>query len=111
MKTLKFTPILCELISKNEKVSTWRVADEKNLQSGDVVDFYNQYTGELFGKGLLTDVKVTTFGALVPEDWVGHETFTSAEAMYQTYRGYYGPELGPHTELKIITFTFTPGKQ
>ena len=108
MKTLKFTPELCEKILNGEKTSTWRLFDDKELQSGDVVEFINKDTGKMIGVAVLTNVKIKTLGSLEEADWVGHETYISVEEMYRTYSGYYGEPIGPESEVKLITFIFTP---
>lgn len=106
MKTLKFTPELCELILKGEKTSTWRLLDDKDLQAGDRIEFINKETLETFGAGEITNVKTKTLGTLEESDWEGHERYGSDEEMYSTYRSYYGDKVGPDTELKIIDFIF-----
>jgi len=108
MKSLKFKPELCAQILSGEKTSTWRLFDDKDLQEGDVVNFICTETLEKFGEGTITLVKIKTLGSLEDSDWEGHERYTSHEEMYKTYRGYYGDNVGPETELKIIDFTFTP---
>ena len=110
MKTLKFTPELCEQILRGEKTATWRLFDDKDLQPKDEINFLNKETGVSFGVGNITEVITKTLGSLVESDWEGHETYSSEEEMYRTYKGYYGDRVGPETELKIISFTFKPEK-
>lgn len=107
MKTLKFKPHLCEQILSDEKTSTWRLFDDKDLQVGDVVEFLNQETQESIGQANITLVATKTLGTLTETDWEGHERYPSNEAMYETYRSYYGDQVGPDSELKIIHFSFT----
>lgn len=109
MKSLKFTPALCEQILSGEKTSTWRLFDEKELQSGDVVEFINKETGKMVGTAILTNVRLKKLGTLDEVDWAGHERFASESEMYETYRRYYGDKVGPDTEVKLIDFDFSPG--
>jgi hypothetical protein len=103
-KTLKFRDHLAELILKGEKVSTWRLFDDKELQKGDEVDLINWNTGEKFGEAELASVREKQMGQLEPEDFDGHEKFESEEEMYKNYRTYYGDKVGPDTMVKIIHF-------
>jgi len=70
----------------------------------------NKETGETFGNGEIVNLYTKTLGTLEKTDWVGHERFASEEEMYATYRSYYGDEVCPNTEVKILSFTFTPIK-
>ncbi len=106
MKTLKFAPELCEQIITGTKTSTWRLFDDKDLTVGDELQFINKESGICFGGGTITNLYSKKLGTLDESDWLGHERFTSDEAMYQTYRGYYGDKVSPDTEVKIIKFTF-----
>lgn len=108
MKTMKFMPALCEKILNGEKTSTWRLFDDKDLQSGDAVECINKETGKMVGTAILTNVKIKSLGSLEEADWAGHETYTSTEEMYRTYSGYYREPVGPESEVKLITFIFTP---
>jgi hypothetical protein len=108
MKTLKFAPHLVSKIISGEKTSTWRLFDDKNLAEGDTLLFLNKESGEEFGTATLTSVKVTTLGTLTDEDWDGHERFSSEDEMYATYKKYYGDTVGPETEVKILSFDFSP---
>jgi hypothetical protein len=107
MKSLKFTPALCDLILSGEKTSTWRLFDDKDLQLNDKIIFLNNETKNEIGFGEITNLKVTTFNNLSSEDWGGHEVYSSKEEMIKTYRGYYGDKVGLNTELKIIHFSFS----
>lgn len=106
MKTLKFTPELCDLIISGKKTATWRLFDDKDLQEGDDFQFVNSVTGKVFGNGSILKLKITTLGQLEEGDWLGHETFVSEAQMYDTYKSYYGSEVGPTSELKIVHFSF-----
>ncbi len=103
-KTIKFRNHLAELVAKGEKTSTWRLFDDKNLTTGDVVDFINWDTGEKFAEAKLTDVYEKTLSTLEDTDWVGHEKFQNEEEMYANYKTYYGDRVGPDTVVKIIHF-------
>lgn len=108
MKTLKFAPHLVPLIESGEKTTTWRLFDDKNLETGDELTFVNKETGKEFGTAKVTWLSVRSLGALTDEDWAGHERFPSDEAMYAQYRAYYPHEdVGPDTLVKILTFEFT----
>lgn len=104
-KSLKFKPHLADQIRAGIKVSTWRLFDDKDLQEGDLVDLYENGQDERFAQAEITKVIVKTLGSLEDSDWEGHERFGSEEEMYATYRQYYGPEVGPETEVKILWFT------
>ena len=90
-----------------KKDSTWRLFDDKDLQVGDEVDLINWNTKEKFASALLTDVREKELGQLEPADFEGHEKFESEEAMYESYRTYYGDGVTPHTVVKIIRFKLT----
>ncbi len=108
MKTLKFTPELVKKILSGEKISTWRLFDDKDLQIEDELEFINKETLETFGYAKITSLKIKTLGTLVDEDWVGHEKFFSEEEMYDAYKKYYGDKVNKDSELKIIAFDFNP---
>lgn len=108
MKTLKFRPHLVDQILSGEKTTTWRIFDDKDLTVGDELTLINKETLEEFGRATVTDLRVKTLGTLTQEDWEGHEQFASEDEMYATYRKYYGDTVGPDTEVKILTFNFTP---
>lgn len=108
MKTLKFTPELCEQILKGKKTATWRLFDDKDLQLGDDLELVNKETGEIIGFAVITSLKLKTLGTLKDEDWSGHERYGSEEEMYKAYREYYGDRVNSNSELKIIDFTFQP---
>lgn len=103
-KTLKFKPHLVEMIQAGAKTSTWRLFDDKDLQTGDCIDLYQTGQDQPFAQATVTELIVKTLGTLEDADWVGHERFKSDEEMYTTYRQYYGPEVGPDSEVKILWF-------
>lgn len=108
MKSLKFAPELVELILKGEKTSTWRLFDDKDLQTGDELSFINKETGSEFGTGKVVWVSIRTLDTLTDEDWIGHEKFPSEAVMYETYQKYYPTEtIDENTIVKILTFDFT----
>lgn len=107
MKTLKFTPELCDQIVGKLKTSTWRLFYDKALAVGDALTFVNKATLHSFGTGEITHLYSKTLGSLEESDWIGHERFASDQIMYDTYRRYYGDTVRPETEVKIIHFTFT----
>lgn len=106
MKTLKFAPELCTQILEGTKTSTWRLFDDKDLQTGDTLQFLNKETLQPFGVAKITSLHTKTLGTLDDGDWEGHERFNSDEEMYATYKKYYGNHVTPDTEVKIIHFNF-----
>jgi hypothetical protein len=103
-KTIKFRPHLAELVLKGKKNITWRLFDDKDLRTGDVVDFINWETSEKFAEAELNKVREKTLGTLADEDWEGHERFASEEEMYKTYKIYYGEKVDENSPVKIIKF-------
>ncbi len=106
MKTLKFRPELAQLILDDKKTTTWRLFDDKDLQTGDVVELVNKATLQPFGRATITEVVLKPIKDLDDADWEGHERFANEEAMYAAYREYYpGHEVGPDTPVKILHMT------
>lgn len=108
MKTLKFTPELCEQILKGEKTSTWRLFDDKDIRTNDELAFVNKATGEIIGLANVERLKIKTLGTLEEEDWDGHERYVSSDEMLKQYKQYYGDGVSLETEVKIIAFVFQP---
>lgn len=104
MKTLKFRKELSDLILKNEKTSTWRLFDDKDLKEGDIVQFLVWETKEEFATAEIVNVLEKTFKELDEKDLEGHEKFDSKDEMYATYSKYYNKNVDENTIVKIIKF-------
>lgn len=103
MKYVKFTDNLIPLILKGQKYSTWRINDEKNIQTGDEISLQHN-DGTEFARARVISVKMTTFLKLTLEDRKGHEEFSSDDEMYRKYSEYYKIKVKPTTQVKIIKF-------
>lgn len=104
MKSLKFRQSLSELILKNEKTTTWRIFDDKDITQGNEMQFVVWETGEVFAKVKIVHVVEKKFKELNAEDLDGHEKFVSKEEMYATYSTYYKRQVNENTIVKIIKF-------
>lgn len=103
IKTLKFTPVLTELIKKGEKTTTIRLFDDKDLSVGDKIQLATR-DGEnitVFGKALITEVVKRTIKTLRGEDFRGHEPVGDP---LEYYKRYYGDKVQPDSEVKVIRF-------
>ena len=103
-KRLHFSKELVALVLTGKKNSTWRLWDDKNLQLGDIVDFYESKTKKYFTTAKITKVIEKKMGNLKEEDKRGHEEFSNDEEMYRTYSGYYKKDVTPDTLVKICWF-------
>lgn len=104
MKTLKFRKNLSELILNKEKTTTWRIFDDKDIQTGDLIQFLVWETKEAFANAIIIDVIEKKFKDLNDEDFEGHEKFDTMDEMYKTYSTYYNKEVNEDTTVKIIKF-------
>ncbi len=104
IKTLKFRKILSELILRNEKNTTWRIFDDKDIKEGDIIQFLVWETKETFAKAKIINVIEKKFKDLDEKDMEGHEKFETKEEMYETYSKYYNKIIDENTLVKIIKF-------
>lgn len=104
MKTLKFRKNLSELILKNEKTTTWRIFDDKDIKKGDIIKFLIWETKEEFANAKIVNVIEKKFKDLDEDDLDGHEKFSSKDKMYETYSTYYNKTVDENTLVKIIKF-------
>ena len=105
MKTMKFRGFKADWIMDGTKMSSMRLFDDKNLQTGDDVEFVNWDTGEVFAHAYISSVTEKKLGELTEIDFEGHEKFESTDSMYANFRKYYGNTVGPHTFVKIVRFS------
>jgi hypothetical protein len=103
-KKLKFDVHLIPLILNRTKVNTWRMFDDKNLTTGDLVDFLNTETKEKFATAKLTKVSEKRFSELSDDERVGHEKFNSIEDMYNYYSKVYKQPVTSQSLVKVIWF-------
>ena len=104
MKKIKFRRELAGLILNGQKSSTWRLFDDKDIQVGDNLKLVIWENGEVFATAAVIKVTEKPLGELSKEDKAGHESFNSDAEMYETYKKYYGPSVGPDTIAKLIWF-------
>ena len=102
-KQLNFSDKLPDMILSGKKFTTWRINDDKNLQTGDLLSMTKNQREE-FARAVIYQTGETTFGELNDDDLSGHETFTSPAEMYQTYSKYYHMQVGEDTPVKVIKF-------
>lgn len=103
LKTLKFVEPLPELILAGKKTSTWRINDEKNIISGDILSLCYQ-GGKEFAQAEVLEVIFSKLGNLNPAEKAGHEQYDSEQAMYKTFSKFYNMTVNSETEVKIIKF-------
>jgi ribonuclease HI len=114
MKTLKLDHDLADLIRTGKKNSTWRINDDKDISVNDQVglidkvDPKDKSTWYVFGIATVDRVVMKRLGEVAAEDFDAHESYSSPEKMYEAYRKYYGPDIGPNTAVKIIHFSYKP---
>lgn len=103
--SLKFTPDLTEKIQQAEKHVTCRL-DAKNLAVGDIAKLVTRFNAKetrAFAYAKITKVDVVKFADL-PLDYPGHETYSSKDAQLAAYRGYYGEEVRPDSDIHVYEF-------
>ena len=104
MKRMKFAPNLVPLVLSGKKTSTWRLWDDKDLTTGDFVEFANSETLEVFAKAELTKVIEKPFKELTNDEKVGHEKYTSEKELFKTFEKYYNKPVNENTLFKIVSF-------
>lgn len=105
MKRLHFTPKLIDLILSGKKTSTWRLWDDKDLKEGDIVEFADSDTREVFVSAKLTRVIEKAFKDLTEEEKEGHEKYIEAEEVFKNFSMYYGKKVDENTTFKVIHFS------
>ena len=104
MKTLKFKPELVPLILSGEKITTWRLFDDKDLQIGDELIFINKFTGEEFAKAKIISLDIIKLKDIDEGYFSGHEKYQSPDELCQSFKSYYGDAVNLDTETKIVKF-------
>ena len=102
MKRIHFVPNLVPLILSGEKTSTWRLWDDKDLTTGDIVEFANSETRKVFARAKLTKVVEKPFRDLEEDEKAGHEKYTNEEELFKQFEKYYGKPVDRNTIFKII---------
>ncbi|MEK7174673.1 MAG: ASCH domain-containing protein [Patescibacteria group bacterium] len=104
MKTLKFKAHLVAPIILGEKVSTWRIFDDKNLAVGDELSFVEAGTTKEFARAVITDVRSKRLREATQADFDVWERRDNLEEMLELFRGYYGDRVTPESMMKLVTF-------
>lgn len=104
MKTIKFRSKLIPSILDGSKISTWRLFDDKNLQTDDEVELINWETGEIFAHACIIEVREKKLGDITDADFSGHAPYKNQEEMLNDFRQYYGDRVTLQSTVKIIQF-------
>jgi hypothetical protein len=103
-KTIKFTPELALLVKSGQKTSTWRLFDDKDLQTGDIVDLIQRPELTVFASAELVEVIEKSLAEMDEADFDGHEKYDSLEEMISTLQQFYPETITPKTKAKVIKF-------
>lgn len=107
MKRLKFAHEDIDKLFDGRKTDTWRLKDDKNLSLDDEIECIDRKTDKAVGRGVVTQLVVKRLKDITEGELSAHG-FASYEAMYERFRGFYGPDVGPDSQVKQVSFTFTP---
>src|ERR1044072_1342858 len=111
MKKLKLEHQLAELVRKGKKTVTWRLYDDNDIQVNDIVGLIdkvepgNPETWVHFADVRIDSIVQERLSDITAQDYQGHESFDSPQQLLETYRSYYGPDVGSDTPVKMIRFT------
>ncbi len=104
MKTLKFIPSQIEPILNGTYNTTWRLADEKNIQVNDEIQLINSENGNVFAKIIVDEVTTKSIEDISSYDIQGHENYGSIEEIIDVFKKYYGPDITIKSLVKIIKY-------
>jgi hypothetical protein len=104
MKIVHFVPNLVQKILSGEKTSTWRLWDDKDLKMGDIVEFANSETRDVFANARLLKVIKKPFKDLTDEEKIGHEKYKNDNELFKTFERYYKKPVNKNTVFKIVYF-------
>jgi len=104
MKTLKFDESQIDKIINSEIISTWRLADEKNIQVNDHIQFISSENGRKFADIIVDEVTTKRIEDINAEDMVGHEQYDSVSDILDSFQKYYGQLINHESLVKIIKF-------
>ena len=104
MKTLKFKAHLVAPILSGEKISTWRLFDDKNLSVGDELSLTNAETTREFARAVITDIREKKLNDVTQADFDAWERRDNLEEMLELFRGYYCERVTPESMMKMVTF-------
>ena len=93
------------------KICTWRLRDHK-LKVGDIVDFENSQTEELFGMAKITKVIKTTVGKIDLKDKTHYKTYKNRQELIEAFKKH-NPnyEINNDTPVYAYTYKFTPSEE
>jgi ribonuclease HI len=113
MKTLKLDHTLALAVLNGTKKSTWRVKDDKDLSVDDEIEFIDKVdhnrpdTWRVIGRARVNEVNAKRLSDITDDELEDHN-YGSREQMLNDFRRYYGDDVGEHTPVKIIHFSFEP---
>lgn len=104
MKTLKFIPSQIDPILSGLYNTTWRLADEKNIQVNDEIQFINSENGNVFAQIIVDEVTTKRIEDISSYDIQGHESYGSIEDIIEVFKSYYGPDITQKSLVKIVKY-------
>lgn len=117
MKSLKFDHDQAELIRAGQKLSTWRLNDDKGLSVNDEVRFVDKVdpsrpeTWRVFGTAHIDRVIEKRLADVSSQDMEDHEKYASEGEMLKHYQSIYNNDVSLTTPIKLLHFTFEPLQQ
>lgn len=105
MKTLKFDNSQIDKILSREITSTWRLADEKNIQVDDQIQLINAETGSVFAEIIVDKITTKRISDINDSDMLGHAQYENNEDIVDSFRKYYGHNIDQNSVVKIINFS------
>jgi ribonuclease HI len=114
MKSLKLEHQLANDVLAGKKTSTWRINDDKDLHVNDVIQLVDKVksndpaTWQVIGEATITAITEKKMGNIVQGDLQKGELLAPLEERLKAFQGYYGPQVGAETPVKIINFDFKP---
>lgn len=91
------------------KISTWRLRDHK-LKIGDIVEFENSQTGEIFGTGEITKIAITTVRKIDLNDKTHYKTYKDRQELIDAFKKY-NPSYEINNDTPVYTYTYKFNKK
>jgi ribonuclease HI len=114
MKSLKLDHALAAKVLDGSKTSTWRINDDKDLHVNDVIQLIDKVepndpaSWQVIGLASITAITEKKMADITQADLEKGELLAPLDERLKVYRGYYGPQVGADTPVKIIKFSFQP---